>query len=54
VINQNINSVKTNVIVGDHDYCSSLESTGLGSLGKFCNKIGGEAPHPSFRPKFTK
>ena len=40
-INENINNVKVNVIVEDHNYCSSLETTGLGSMGKFCNRIGG-------------
>jgi hypothetical protein len=39
--NQNINNVKTNVIVEGHNYCSSLRTTGLGSLGKFCYEIGG-------------
>jgi hypothetical protein len=41
IINQNINNVKTNVIVEDQNYCPSLETTELCSLGKFCNKIGG-------------
>jgi hypothetical protein len=41
IINQNINNVITNVIVEDQNYCSSLGTTGLCSLGKFCDKIGG-------------
>ena len=44
IINQNINNVKTNVIVEDQNHCSSLETTGLGSLGKFCNRIGDRTP----------
>jgi hypothetical protein len=54
IINQNINSVKTNVIVEDHDYCSSLETTELGSLSKFWNKIGGGAPPPPCSPQIYK
>jgi hypothetical protein len=49
IINQNVNNMKTYVIVEDNNYCSSLETTELGSLGNCCNKISGGVP-PLFAP----